>query len=273
MAGIRSVVWLAVAVQLAGCRGVLGIEDPVVAADARPSPADGTGPDDGQIADALPDGAVDAAPAVPSIQYLGQWSSGADVSTYVFPAVPLGAAALDRHVIVVSHGRSPQTALGAATVTIGASPVATRLVAANELMIGGTAAIHIAAVPDARTTADITLSFAGGLGDRRAAIGVWVAYGLTSAVPVDTVAVQDAASVSQFDIDLAAGGLLVTGATIGNVQAGTTAAWVGVGEAYDLLVETTLASGGETMSTAADMRTVTFSAPDSSLRVVAASFR
>ena len=272
MVQVRSVMLVAVALHLAGCRGVLGIEDPVVRADASPGGVDGPGqPDAPSVTDALGEG--DAAPVGPRLVHLGHWGSDADVSTYTFDAVPLGAATLGRHVIVISHGRSPVSAFGAATVTIGAGPSATRVIMANEFATGGTTAVHIAAVPDGLTSAAITLSFAGGLGDRRAAIGVWVADGLSSAAPFDVAAVEDGTNVVPLALDLRADGVFVAGASIGTLEGITPATWAGADEQYEVVVATTLTSGAAGTSAAAEVRALTFSAADNSIHVVAASFR
>ena len=247
---------------LAGCRGVFGIEEPVDRGDAMPT-----------------DAALDApltidAPAAPaSIQFVGHGNRLADADTYTFNAVPLGAPVAGRHAIVITHSYSSATPFAPASVTIGGDLVATRTVAAGEGVAGGAVGIYIAAIPDARTSNDIVLAFTGGAGNRVVSIGAWVAYGLTAATPFDVGSVPNGAGSSAVTLDVAGGGVLVGGVSIGGLGGTPTATWTGLSPAYSEVVETTLVTGAAANTAVAETRVLQFSSPVSSQRIVAASFR
>lgn len=248
---------------LAGCRGVFGIEEPVDRDDAMPS------------ADAALDATVMIdAPATPaSIQYVGHGNSVADADTYTFIAVPLGGPVAGRHAIVVTHSYSSTTPFAPASVTLGGDLVATRAVVAGEGAVGGVVAIYIAAIPDARTSNDIVLAFTGAAGDRTVSIGAWVTYGLTSMIPFDVGSVPNGAGNSVVPVDVAGGGVLVGGVSIGGLGSTPTVNWTGLAPAYAELVETMHVSGAAANTAAAETRMLQFAAPVSSQRIVAASFR
>jgi hypothetical protein len=122
-----------------------------------------------------------------------------------------------------------------------------------------------------------TLAFTpGSTGNRRAALALWAAYNLESALPADfaTFTTNDT-NPSQVMIDVPADGFAIAGVSMTDVVAGTTSSWTGLSQSYSMLVETSQFAGGSLTGGNPGPQTLTHSSTDTvtSQRMLAASFR
>ncbi len=248
----------------AGCQTIFGLEAPSRVVDAAVA----------DVSDA-PSDAVDARGVQPTLELLTVVTSGLDTSTYTFEAVPTGTAASDRVLIIVAHGRNPTTSFGPASLTVNAV-AATKQVAVNEDASAATAALFTYPAP-AGTSATMVLTYAAGAGDRRVALAVWAAYGLTSEVPQATqVASTDATNPVQAMFQMPAGGFAIAGVSMSAVVDGTVSTWSGLPEAYEHTVEQSLFSAASNFTpSGGGPVTVVHSSTDTttSHQMVVATFR
>ena len=177
----------------------------------------------------------------PSISFRTSAASSSDLTTYTFSSQNIGTAAESRHVIVsVSSLADGLGSTSISSITIGG--VAATVVVSQASGDGGFAGLAIAAVPTG-TTADVVVTMSNLQG--RMAVGIWAAYDLASATPVDTAA--STADPASLNVDVQAGDVLVA-AIYNNTNA--TATWTGATERFDDLVEGAEYSGADYTATA-----------------------
>jgi hypothetical protein len=218
---------------LPGCRQVFGL--------AEPSRADAGGTGDGPVGDAQP---IDAPPSSITVELTAQASSGDDVNTFEFLAQPIGTPSLDRHLVVLVHGRSSPGYYGTTSLTIDGAEAEEAVQAGGLLADAAVATIFTYRAPTG-TTANLKVSYTGGAVDRRCAVSVYAVYGLSSAMAHAVNSIKSPAPAS-VELEVPAGGIVFAAVSMSTVPSGSTSGWSGLasGSAYVLRVEGSLFAGG-----------------------------
>lgn len=192
-------------------------------------------------------------------------------------AVPIGAAANDRHVFMIVHwlAGSPASALSAATIGGMAATIHVQTTGASASTAGAGSAI-ISAPLAAGTTADVTLTFSRGT---QAYLGTHRVTGLLSATAKDTLSASPAGAANPYTgtLDAFRDGILLFGAMLGYNTPNYTI--TGATENYENSVDTNEKVVGSSLNVTADetSRSMTISGNGSSQLItgpiVGAAFR
>lgn len=164
-------------------------------------------------------------PPAASSTFRGSFGNSANLTSYTFTAVDVGAANSARYVVVAAHHESGSGFTGC---TIGGFTASTLAVANTSGQMG--AVLYGASVPTGATV-DIVVTL--GSAPAFAIIGVWTLHDLLSQTPTDTLQVVAANPPLSGDIDIAADGVILAAFT-GGVDATANVTWTGVTEEYDV---------------------------------------
>lgn len=168
-------------------------------------------------------------------------SDTADLTNYSFASQPFGAPRADRHIVLAIHS-FVDAARTISSVTIGgvsATPVAFVQTGTSREI----SALYIAKVPTG-ATGTVAVNFSGQM--LACQIGIWAVYDLVSATPDDTG--TSSASPGAFSLDTVAKGLAFG---VGTRLAGTSAAWTGLTEDWDVSASGGLYTGASIPTTGA----------------------
>jgi hypothetical protein len=142
-----------------------------------------------------------AASPPPTLTYVTNAISAANLTTYTFSSVDIGAADATRYVIVSVYGLNTATISSASIGGISADIIEQRT---NDGLVTG---LIGASVPTG-TTADIVVTFS--TGQQRSGIGVWQAINLASTTPTDTA--TDIGTSLTLDVNVLDDGFVVAAA-------------------------------------------------------------
>lgn len=194
-----------------------------------------------------------AVPSTPRIVFIGTYANATDASSYIFPSVNIGSAAIDRLVVltcgaqIVSGVQMSMSAIidgRVATKVVGVQRGVPNAIFSQSVGIGTTTSMTISA-----TTTDPSLipSFAN------VTIGVWAIYGLQSSIAISTADAQNPASgLATATIVTAASGFLVMCANNSTGISGSITL-TGVTRRYNVYTERTRAGGDASTATSQNL--------------------
>lgn len=179
---------------------------------------------------------------LPSVSFRGFTNSNADLTTYTFSSVDIGAASERSIVVVGAVGEDSATNFNySGSLTIGGI-AATDIADFNALASNLNMRMSYAVVPSG-ATADIVFSFTEPI--TSASIGVWAVYRLNSTVPLDSDSLSTGAPGQVITLDVQANGVAVIFG--GNVASATAAFDAALTERYDQFNEHS-AAGADDMT-------------------------
>ncbi|MBI5498270.1 MAG: hypothetical protein HY904_24930 [Deltaproteobacteria bacterium] len=161
------------------------------------------------------------------VAFLAQVHSLADLGTYAFSGLTLGAATTGRMIAVAVHA-STNVDVAFATAKLNATPC-TKLVAVHENLANGTPGAMFLCDPGNAVTGAVEVSLSGGP-PVRVGVALWSLVGLQGAAPHD-VATYDGANPGSVVVDVAAGGAVLVGLSQNNA-AGAVVTWGNAAEQY-----------------------------------------
>ena len=168
----------------------------------------------------------------------------ADLTTYTFAAMSLGAAATNRYIVVSVGGAYSAAARSLSTVTVGGVAATVVVTVGSQLYPAG---IAIAAVPTG-ATGDIVVTFSNGVS--RCGIGGYRLTGLQSATPTATATdVVSAANALSASLAIPADGCGI-GYVIADGSDPRTWSWTNLTENFDAGLESDTTHSGAMSTTA-----------------------
>lgn len=195
-----------------------------------------------------------------------------NASSYTFASAAIGAAKSSRYIAIVIHWSDNATSNAVNSVTVGGA-ACSELVSIEDPPDWAEIYITDAAFTSG-TTANIVVGCSGTIS--RCGISVYALYNLNSTTPHATATDTATTSPLSTTINIPAGGVLISGATVRNSDSAPFASWTGATENNDELIESTIkqtsASSQKMASETGRSVQCAYSAAATSAALVAASF-
>jgi len=168
-----------------------------------------------------------------TVAYLETQTDTTDTTTYAFTASTFGTANSDRYIAAVVHGRKSgaSTTLATASCAIGGISVTNAIEVSSDGANTNLCAILIANVP---TDADLSIDVVFNASQLNCAIDIYEIHGINGATPYATDSDGTTADPS-LSFNVEAGGIAICGS---DTASATSAAWTGVTEDVDSVIET-----------------------------------
>ena len=206
---------------------------------------------------------------MPVISYIGTPTPDTtNASAYTFAGASIGAASVDRLVVVAATLDSPSANSEIDTITIDGNGMTIHAESPSGIGVNQIAIASLLVA--AGTTADIVVNLSNN--SRCCSVHVFTITGLFSTTPTDTLINVGGSSDPTGTIDVEDKGILIAAAVS---AAGTTCSWTGVTEDYDNAPETgTHTVGHESYAAVQSGLTVTANfGTNSTSRMVAVAFQ